>query len=119
DMKRFLVLVAAWSLLAPMAQAQVTGPFEEKDFEWDPLLTHYKRIVIAGVNRAAREKPGCENLNPKSVRKWGGTPDDPEFVVDCQDGDPPLRAYFSKTDITGDPASDIPLEEKQAAAAKQ
>jgi len=110
-MKRCVALLAALPLLFPAAQA---AAYEEQDFDWDPLLNHYKRVVIAGVNKMARERPDCEILDPKTVRKYGGTPDDPEFEVTCGEAGNQTVARFSKTDVTGDPASDIPLEDKQA-----
>lgn len=88
--------------------------FEEKDFNWDdPLLNHYKRIVVAGVNKMARERPDCATLDPKSVQYDGGTPDDPGFVVTCGDSEHVSHAHFTKTDVTGSPYNDVPLDEQQ------
>jgi hypothetical protein len=109
-MKRFAGILAA-GLLLLASQAFAAGPFTEKDFDWDPFLEHYKGIIIAGVNMIAREKPEeCAVIDPKSIAKYGGTPDDPEFVITCGPADHPTHAYFSKTDVTGDPASDVPRE---------
>jgi hypothetical protein len=104
------MLLAVWSLYATHAAA---ATYEEKDFPFqiDPFLDHYKVIIIAGVNMVAREKPECATVDTKSVTNYGGTPDDPEFVVTCTDAAGKVtQAHFSKTDVTGDPASDIPKD---------
>lgn len=110
-MQKFLTIPFVFSLLVP-SLGFAAETFEEKDFQWDPLLTHYKRIVIAGVNRLARENPDCATLDPGTLQYEGGTPDDPSFVVTCGEPGHTIHAHFSKTDVTGDPSSDIPLEEK-------
>ena len=113
-MKNLLVASLTAALLSP-AFAFAAAPYEEKDFNWDdPLLNHYKRIVVAGVNKMAREKPDCATLDPKSVQYEGGTPDDPGFVVTCGDGDHVSHAHFTKTDVTGSPSSDVPLDEQES-----
>ena len=111
-MKKLLTLLVVPALLAP-ALSVAANRFEEKDFKLDPYLEHYKRIVIAGVNKIARERPECANsLDPKSLEHYGGTPDDPEFQVTCGEGEHAVHPRFTKTDVTGDPASDIPLDEQ-------
>ncbi|HEY0963351.1 MAG TPA: hypothetical protein VGE69_13450 [Pseudomonadales bacterium] len=112
-MKKLLATSLAAVLLVP-AVACAAERFDEKDFNWDdPLLNHYKRIVVAGVNKMAREKPDCAMLDPKSVQYEGGTPDDPGFIVTCGDSDHVTHAHFTKTDITGSPYSDVPLDEQE------
>jgi hypothetical protein len=113
NVKKLVTLLIVPALLAP-AFSLAADRFDEKDFNWDPWLEHYKRIVIAGVNKVARENPNCATLDPTSIERYGGTPDDPEFVVTCGEPDHITHAYFSKTDVTGDPASDVPLDEKPA-----
>jgi hypothetical protein len=110
-MKKFLAASLTVALLCP-AFASAAERYEEKDFDWtDPLLSHYKRIVISGVNKMAREKPECAVIDPKSVQYEGGTPDDPGFMVTCGDADHATHAHFTKTDVTGNPYSDVPLDE--------
>ena len=109
-MKRFVALLVVFPLLNPTFTL-AAGPFTEKDFKWEPLTDHYKRIIIAGVNKIARTNPDCAKLDPTSIQYYGGTPDDPEFEVTCGEPGHISHAHFSKTDVTGDPASDIPLEE--------
>jgi hypothetical protein len=111
--RKLLTLLAVPALLAP-ALSLAADRFEEKDFQWDPYFEHYKRIIISGVNKIARENPECATLDPRSLEHYGGTPDDPEFVVTCGEPGHTTHAYFSKTDVTGDPASDVPLDEKPA-----
>jgi hypothetical protein len=111
--KKLLTLLAVPALLAP-ALSLAADRFDEKDFNWDPWLEHYKQVVIAGVNKIARENPNCATLDPHSISHYGGTPDDPEFEVTCGEGDHVVHARFSKTDVTGDPASDVPLDENTA-----
>ena len=109
-MKKFFALMVAVPLLnATLALAE--GPFTEKDFKWEPFTNLYKRVIIAGANKIARTNPDCAKLDPASLEHYGGTPDDPEFVVTCGDADHPKHVHFTKTDITGDPASNVPLEE--------
>lgn len=112
-MKKFLVLTLALSLGLPaVGLAAPERRFEEADFDWsDPLLNLYKRIVISGVNKMAREHENCAVMDPKSVHHYGGTPDDPEFEVICGTPDHLTRHHFSKAQVTGDPASNIPLDE--------
>ncbi len=112
NLKKSLVFLALPAVFAPTLSFGAEQ-FDETDFKWDPFLDHYKRIIIAGVNRIARENPNCEKLDPKSLEHWGGTPDDPEFVVTCGEPGHTTHAYFTKTFVTGDPASDVPLEEKE------
>jgi hypothetical protein len=109
-MKRFVGLLAVWPLLASH-HALAAGPFQEKDFAWDPLLEHYKAVVMAGVNKVARDNPEqCAKIDPKSVQKYGGTPDDPIFEVTCGDAEHHFQVRFSKTDVTGDPALEPPKQ---------
>lgn len=112
-MNKFLVLALALSLGLPAAGlAAPERRFEEADFDWsDPLLNLYKRIVISGVNKMAREHENCAVMDPKSVHHYGGTPDDPEFEVVCGTPDHLTHHHFSKAQVTGDPASNIPLDE--------
>lgn len=112
-MKKVLAAFALPVLFVP-ALSQAADKFEEKDFRWDPFLEHYKLVVIAGVNKMARENPNCAVIDPASVQPYGGTPDDPEFQVTCGEGDHVTHPHFSKTDITGDPASSVPLEDSSA-----
>jgi hypothetical protein len=112
-MKKLFLLSLMFGLLAP-GISQAADRFEEKDFQWDPFFNLYKRVIIVGVNKIARENPQCATLDPKSLQHSGGTPDDPEFSVACGEGDHVTHARFSKADITGDPASNIPLEDKAA-----
>lgn len=113
-MKQFLALSLALSLALPSAGMAADRRFEEADFNWDdPLLNLYKRIIISGVNMMAREYADCAVMDPKSVRHYGGTPDDPEFEVTCGDAQHLSHHYFSKARVTGDPASSIPLDERQ------
>lgn len=113
-MKKLLAASLTLALLAPAFSSAAERRFEEKDFDWtDPLLSHYKRIVISGVNKMAREKPECAVIDPKSVAYEGGTPDDPGFIVTCGDPEHVTHAHFTKTDVTGDPYSDIPLDEQE------
>ena len=109
-MKKILALLVIFPLLNP-SQLLAAGPYTEKDFKWEPFTNLYKRIIIAGVNKVARTNPNCATLDPTSIQRYGGTPDDPEFVVTCGDPSHITHVHFSKTDVTGDPASDIPLEE--------
>ena len=109
-MKKFLALLVVFQLLNPTL-VLAAGPFTEKDFTWEPFTNLYKRVIVAGVNKIARTNPDCATLDPTSLQRYGGTPDDPEFVVTCGEPDHVTHARFSKTDVTGDPASDIPLEE--------
>lgn len=113
-MKKLLSAALAAALLTP-AFVFAADRFDEQDFNWDdPLLSHYKRIVVAGVNKLAREKPDCATIDPKSVQYEGGTPDDPGFVVTCGDSEHVTHAHFTKTDVTGSPYSDVPLDEQQS-----
>ncbi|MES2624714.1 MAG: hypothetical protein V4628_05520 [Pseudomonadota bacterium] len=109
-MKKLIAALIVFPLLASSI-AQAAGPFTEKDFKWEPFTDLYKRVIIAGVNKIARTKPECAKLDPTSLQRYGGTPDDPEFVVTCGEPGHITHAYFSKTDVTGDPASNVPLEE--------
>lgn len=109
-MKKLIAALVLFPLLAsPLAQA--AGPFTEKDFKWEPFTNLYKRIIIAGVNKIARTNPDCATIDPASIQRYGGTPDDPEFDVTCGEPDHITHVHFSKTDVTGDPYSDVPLEE--------
>lgn len=111
-MKRFLAIPLVLTLLAPTVSI-AADRFEEKDFTLDPFLDHYKRVVIAGVNKLARERPECATLDPKSLQAYGGTPDDPEFVVTCGEPGHEIHPHFTKTDVTGSPSSDVPLDEAE------
>jgi hypothetical protein len=109
-MKKLIPLLIMFPLLAP-AFAQAAGPYKEEDFKWEPFTNLYKRVIIAGVNKIARTNPDCTMPDLTSIQRYGGTPDDPEFDVTCNEPGQVNHVHFSKTDVTGDPASDVPLEE--------
>lgn len=110
-MKKLLTLLVVFPLIIP-TQSMAAGPFEEKDFEWDPFKSLYKRVIIVGVNRMARENPKCETIDPSTLQHYGGTPDDPEFVITCGEPGNTTRVHFTKAEITGDPATNVPLEDR-------
>lgn len=109
-MKKLMPLLIVSSLLAADF-AQAAAPFTEDDFKWEPLTNLYKQVIIAGVNKIARTNPNCTMPDPLSVQHYGGTPDDPEFEVTCNEPGHVTHVHFSKTEITGDPASNVPLKE--------
>lgn len=112
--KKLVVVPLFLSLLVPAvvqaADAQSVKQFEEKDFQWDPFFNLYKRVVIVGVNKMVREHPSCANVDPHTLVKSGGTPDDPEFQILC--GENKIR--FTKAEITGDPGTNVPLVDREA-----
>ena len=111
-MKKLFTLSLLLGLLAP-AFGQTEERYQEKDFQWDPFFNLYKRVIIVGVNRIARDNPKCATLDPKSLEHTGGTPDDPEFTIACGEGASISHVTFSKTDITGDPGTNVPLEDQK------
>jgi hypothetical protein len=115
-MKKLIPSLVLVSLLAP-ATTFAAGPFEEKDFTFDPFNSLYKRVIVSGVNKLARENPNCATLDPATLIHDGGTPDDPEFTVTCGEPGHETHPHFSKTDITGDPSSNVPLDEKDGQGA--
>jgi hypothetical protein len=111
-MKKPLAVFLASALLVP-ALGLAADAYEEKDFKWDdPFLNLYRQVIVAGVNKVAREVPNCATLDPASVQYEGGTPDDPGFVVTCGEAGHISHAHFTKAEITGDPASNVPQEER-------
>lgn len=111
-MKKLVAALAALPLLAS-TYTFAADRFEEKDFTWEPFTSLYKRVIVVGVNKIAAGNPECATLDPKSLQRYGGTPDDPEFQVTCGEPGKQTHPHFSKSEITGDPASNVPIEDQQ------
>ena len=77
------------------------GPFTEKDFTWDASTSLHKELIIAGVNKIAREDSRCADINPASaqVDYNHGNPDNPAFMVTCGKSDHPVTVFFTKIDV--------------------
>lgn len=89
----------------PKQETKATMTYTEKDFYWDKYTTPYKEVLIAGVNKVARENSRCASLDPGSASKSGskGTTANPVFFVMCKDaGGNVFNAFFSKADVEAD-----------------
>lgn len=87
-------------LLVASSIAMAAGPFEENDFTWDASTNLHKELLIAGVNKIARDDPRCSEIDPASARVDydHGNPDNPAFAVTCGTSDHPVTVFFTKID---------------------
>jgi hypothetical protein len=99
-MKTRITLLSAIFLAIPAA-AFAAGPFEEKDFTWDASTSLHKALIMAGVNKIARDDPRCADIDPASahVDYNHGNPDNPAFAVTCGKSDHPVTVFFTKIDV--------------------
>lgn len=95
--------VWAWSTLFDSPQPETAAPrsFVESQFYWDSATTPYKDIIIAGVNKVARENASCAVIDPSSayISSSRGTPVNPVFFVTCDQGGRVFNVFFSKSDV--------------------
>ena len=98
-MKKPAILPALFLLASTTSFA--AGPFEEADFNWDDSTSLHKDLIMAGVNKIAREDSRCAEIDPKSARVDynHGNPDNPAFAVTCGTSDHPVTVFFTKIDV--------------------
>ncbi len=105
-----IILFISWiwpdSSQPPAKKAPMKAPvhyrtFTRADFIWDDNTILYRDIIVAGVNKAHREVPGCAVIDPQSayIASSRGTPKNPVFWVTCGSGLKTFNYYFSKNDV--------------------
>lgn len=75
--------------------------FTEADFIWDDKTSPYKKIIVAGVNKAYRENSRCKTIDPGTayISSSKGSPSDPVFFVTCGTGTGAFNVFFSKSEV--------------------
>ncbi|MEJ8837771.1 hypothetical protein [Ramlibacter sp. AN1133] len=75
--------------------------FTEADFGWDQFTRDYKAIIIAGVNKLARENSACKAIDPATASRstTKGSKADPVFWVTCGTGNAARNIFFTKSDV--------------------
>lgn len=75
--------------------------YTEEDIYWDEHTKNHKRVVVAGVNKVARENEKCNSVDPgtATMSQSRGSPEDPVFFVMCEGDDGVFNAYFSKSAV--------------------
>jgi hypothetical protein len=79
--------------------------YSEENFVWDSKSTKHKKIIIAGVNKVARENKECAKIDPgtASVSSSKGTTKNPVFFVTCEDASGrAFNVFFSSSDVKAD-----------------
>ena len=93
-------IAASLSMLSTLALA--ADPFTEKDFTFDPITSLNKAVVVAGVNKLAKENANCKTrIDLKSVQydAANASPDSAAFTVVCGEGDHKTTEHFSALDV--------------------
>ena len=82
--------------------ALAADPFTEKDFTFDPIMSLSKAVIVAGVNKLAKENENCKKkIDPKSVQydAANASPDSAAFTVVCGEGASKTTEHFSALDV--------------------
>ncbi|MBN49956.1 MAG: hypothetical protein CMN85_10475 [Spongiibacteraceae bacterium] len=89
--------------LATSVGTNAAPTYTEKDIYIDDKTRPYKDLIVAGINKVARENSRCKRMEPSSAYISGsrGTKDNPVFFVTCYEGNNPFNVWFSKSDIEG------------------
>lgn len=92
-------IAAALSALSTLTLA--AEPFTEAYFTFDAITSLNKAVIVAGVNKLAKENKNCAKIDPKSVQfdAANASPDNAAFTVVCGEGDHKTTEHFSALDV--------------------
>jgi hypothetical protein len=82
------------------AEQRAAKGFVEDDFIFSKEAKPWKKIIIEGVNRIARQDNRCKEIDPGTADITpDGTKTNPQFFVTCDPSGPAFNVFFTKADI--------------------